>query len=102
MENILKEAEKILSKVSNDNLKYILIFTSLIRSYTKGDYKTVTINALEAILAVILYFIDPNDVFKVDEDIFGNLDDANLVCKCYDNFHGEIEKFIEWKEKIFL
>ena len=99
LENILKEAEKILSKVNNDILNFILIFTSLIRSYSKGDYKNVAVNALEAILAVVLYFIDPDDVVKDDEDNFGYIDDAHLISKCYDGFQEEIDKFIEWKSK---
>ena len=79
----------------------IEIFISMIKDYISGNYKNVPWRVISAIGASLVYLLLPFDAIADFLPLIGLLDDAFIIGLCIKSFNDEIEKYREWKYRIY-
>lgn len=70
---------------------------SLVRDYTNGSYKSIPKKSLIAILAGIVYFLSPIDMFPDFVLGFGLIDDMFIIGLVIKQVSKDLEKYQIWK-----
>lgn len=70
---------------------------SLVRDYTNGSYKSIPKKSLIAILAGIIYFLSPIDMFPDFVLGFGLIDDMFIIGLVIKQVSKDLEKYQIWK-----
>ncbi|MFB5944418.1 YkvA family protein [Albibacterium profundi] len=70
---------------------------SLVRDYTNGSYKSIPKKSLIAILAGIVYFLSPVDMFPDFVLGFGLVDDMFIIGLVIKQVSKDLEKYQLWK-----
>lgn len=100
MEAFLKRLEeklKVVPKVGN-KLSEIPVFASLIKSWLKGEYKNVPTGTIIAILAALIYFVSPIDLFPDVIPGVGYIDDAAVIVACLKLVEDDVKEYQEWRK----
>ena len=79
----------------------IEIFISMIKDYISGNYKNVPWRVISEIGASLVYLLLPFDAIADFLPLIGLLDDAFIIGLCIKSFNDEIEKYREWKYRIY-
>ena len=74
---------------------YLLI--SLIKDYSKGDYKNIPWGSISAIVFALLYVLLPIDLIPDFIPIAGFLDDAAVVALCLRLVRDDLEQYKMWR-----
>lgn len=69
----------------------------LLGAYATGEYREVSVKTMVAVVAVLIYFLNPMDLIPDFIATFGYLDDLSLLAYVIKNFKEEIDKFIVWE-----
>lgn len=69
----------------------------LLGAYATGEYREVSVKTMVAVVAVLIYFLNPMDMIPDFIVSFGYLDDLSLLAYVIKNFKEEIDKFIVWE-----
>jgi len=99
--NRLKEAVEKKIKQSKEKIYeglddfYTLL--RLLAAYASGEYRDVDTRTIIAVIAVLIYFLNPMDVIPDFVATFGFVDDLTLLAYVIKTFKTEIDKFIEWE-----
>jgi len=98
----LDEATKIFAKLKDGPLKELIedikLMISIVRSYVKKEYTEIPINSIIAILAAIIYVVNPFDIIPDFIPLIGYIDDAFVVALVLKQVHSDLEKYRLWKE----
>ena len=92
--DFLDEAEEKASRASGKSffsrkmtvkefVNYIKLFTSLVRSYVKKEYREIPFGTIVAIVAALAYFVSPIDILPDFIPGIGYIDDAAIVAFCF-------------------
>ena len=81
-----------------DFVSYISLFTSLVRSYVRKEYKEIPIGTIVAVVATLLYFVSPIDILPDFIPGIGYIDDAAVVAFSFMNLKSDLDRFRRWKE----
>ncbi|MGT2895832.1 YkvA family protein [Streptococcus entericus] len=102
MEPFLEKLEKKIKWIPfvSQEIKSIPILISMVRSYWKGEYKTVPIKSIIAIVSALIYFLSPLDVVPDWIPFLGQMDDALVIATVWKQVHKDIEAYREWKNKV--
>jgi uncharacterized membrane protein YkvA (DUF1232 family) len=79
-----------------DTLELLL---SLIKDYTSGKYQEIPWKSIAAIIACLLYVLNPLDIIPDFIPVTGYIDDMMVVKFCNDMIKDDLKKYKEWKEK---
>ncbi len=74
------------------------VLVRLIKSYTKGSYRNVPWKTIAAILAAIIYFVNPFDLIPDLAPVVGLTDDFSILLWVYSSVQTEIDKFLIWEQ----
>ena len=74
------------------------VLIRLVKTYTKGEYKTIPWKAIASILAAFIYFLNPFDLVPDFTPIIGFTDDFSILIWVYTSVQSEINKFLEWEK----
>ena len=75
----------------------ILGLLRLLRAWVKRDYTDISAKALIAILAAVIYFVNPFDLITDLIPFIGFADDITIITYVVTVFNKEIERFMDWE-----
>ena len=91
-----KKAQKnkaALQKVWDD----LLTLTRLLRAWARREYTTVPWRTLVAVVAALIYFLNPFDLIPDFLPTLGLVDDATLVALVVASISEDLARFHEWE-----
>ncbi|HMV14524.1 MAG: DUF1232 domain-containing protein [Chitinophagales bacterium] len=91
----LGEASESFYKIQDN----IIALTRMLRAWVKGDYKNISTASIIAVVAALLYFINPLDIIPDFIPIIGQLDDIFVLSYLIKTLNKEIERFMAWEEE---
>lgn len=105
--DFLDEAEEKASRTSGKSffsrkmtvkefVNYIKLFTSLVRSYVKKEYREIPFGTIVAIVAALAYFVSPIDILPDFIPGIGYIDDAAIVAFCFMNVKADLDHYRRW------
>ena len=105
--DFLDEAEEKASRTSGKSffsrkmtvkefVNYIKLFTSLVRSYVKKEYREIPFGTIVAIVAALAYFVSPIDILPDFIPGIGYIDDAAIVAFCFMNVKADLDNYRRW------
>ena len=77
-------------------LAYVPQLALLVRSYVKGDYRELSLQQIVAIVAALIYFINPLDVIPDVIKGAGLLDDVLVVGAVISWCDQDIQAYMKW------
>jgi uncharacterized membrane protein YkvA (DUF1232 family) len=77
----------------------IIALTRMLRAWMKGDYKNISTKSIIAVVAALLYFINPLDLIPDFIPIIGQLDDIFILGYLIKTLNKEIERFMAWENQ---
>ena len=102
-----KKADKLLTKAVKkaiyqkdalgnawDKLK---LLTDLVRAYSKGDYRNVSLGTIVTVIGAIIYFVSPVDLVPDFLVGLGLFDDAAVIGFTFKKISSELEAFQHWQ-----
>ena len=85
--------------LSFDPIKEIInVLIRLVKTYTKGEYKTIPWKVVASILGAFIYFLNPFDLIPDFTPIIGYTDDFSILIWVYNSVQLEIDKFLLWEK----
>ena len=69
----------------------------MLAAYTSGEYREVALRSMVAVVAALIYFLNPMDLIPDFITGFGFLDDLTVLAYVFKTFKDEIDKFITWE-----
>ena len=101
---VLDQAAKILKAASEDpRLKKFLddvkLMLEVIQAYVKGEYRAIPYWSIAAIVAALLYVLNPLDLIPDVIPIVGYVDDALVIAACLAMVEQDLQNYKEWKIK---
>jgi len=70
----------------------------LLRAWVRGRYKEIPWKTLLAVLAAVIYFVNPFDLVPDFLPLLGLTDDASVVAFVIMSVKKEMDKFREWEQ----
>ena len=77
----------------------IIALTRMLKAWLHGDYKNISIQSLIAVVAALLYFVNPFDLIPDFIPIIGQLDDILILSYLVKSLNKEIERFMAWEKE---
>lgn len=74
------------------------LLLDLVRAWVSGDYRDVSSRSLLAVVAGIVYFVNPFDAVPDFLLGFGLIDDAAVIGYVISRVSGELERFRAWRD----
>ncbi len=103
-EGLLTKAEKKAEDNHKGPLKEIwgkfVLLTSMIKDWSKGNYREVSKSSMILALAGIVYFVSPLDIVPDFLVGLGFFDDAAILGFIIKQINNEITKYNQWKKGI--
>jgi uncharacterized membrane protein YkvA (DUF1232 family) len=75
----------------------VLALLRLVREVVAGRYRKLPKGALVAIVAGLIYFVDPLDLIPDEIPVIGFLDDALVLGWVLSRVRGDLEAFLAWE-----
>ena len=100
MERFLQRLEKKLSKVplAGEYLSDIPVLISLVKAYIEKRYQEIPLGSIIAIVAVLIYFLNPFDLIPDFIPGIGVLDDVAVIAIAYKFVHDDIQEYKAWRD----
>ncbi len=76
---------------------YIPLFISLIKSYTKKEYREIPLATVVAVAAALIYFLAPFDIIPDFIPGFGFVDDASIIAFCFLACKHDLDRYSKWR-----
>lgn len=77
-----------------DDFKLLI---AVVRDYWKGRYKKIPFWTIAAIVATLLYVLNPFDLIPDFIPIVGQIDDAAVVAACLLMIRQDLHRYKKWK-----
>ena len=77
----------------------VIALTRMVRSWIKGDYKNISTKSIIAVVAALLYFVNPLDLIPDFIPIIGQIDDIFVLGYMIKTLNKEIERFMAWEKE---
>lgn len=101
MENVIKETGKIEERFRTgplsqfvDDLKLLL---GIVGDYWNGNYREIPFWSIAAIVAALLYVLNPMDLIPDFIPVFGYVDDAAVIAACLVMVRQDLQSYAQWK-----
>ena len=100
MERFLQRLEKKLSKIplAGEYLSDIPVLISLVKAYIEKRYQEIPLGSIIAIVAVLIYFLNPFDLIPDFIPGIGVLDDVAVIAIAYKFVHDDIQEYKAWRD----
>lgn len=77
----------------------IIALARMVRSWAKGDYKNISTTSIIAVVAALIYFVNPLDLIPDFIPIIGQIDDIFIIGYLIKTVNKEIERFMAWEKE---
>lgn len=75
----------------------IIALARMLSLWLKGDYKNISTKSIIAVVAALLYFVNPIDFIPDFIPIIGQLDDVFVLGYMIKILNKELERFMAWE-----
>lgn len=103
IETLDKATEKA-SKIQDTKFQEIIddffLMIDLVKAYVKKEYREVPFASIVAILAAIVYVLNPLDVIPDVLPVVGHVDDVVVVGIALKQVHADLRKYEAWRESL--
>lgn len=76
----------------------VLAMARMLRSWFNGDYKNISAKSIIAVVAALIYFVNPFDLIPDFIPVIGQIDDILILGYLIKIVNKEIERFMTWEE----
>jgi len=80
-------------------LSMIPTLISLVRSYSKGEYKDIPLGTIVAIVSALIYWLSPVDAIPDIIPGFGYIDDMAVIGVCLKLVKSDVDEYQKWREE---
>src|SRR6266567_6171374 len=94
-ETAARKAAVVPRKPFKENWAYLQTMLRLIRAYCRGDYHSISDDALVWIIAALKYLVDPFDLIPDKTPFLGFIDDASVVELVKDKTRRTLDDFMK-------
>lgn len=100
MERFLQRLERKMKifPLVGEQLSYVPVMASLIRSYVKKEYTDIPIGTIVSVLGALIYFVSPFDLLPDVIPGIGLIDDAAVVGLALLCVKDDVEEYRRWRE----
>lgn len=77
----------------------IIALTRMVAAWIKGDYKNISTQSVIAVVAALIYFVNPLDIIPDFIPVIGQLDDLLVLGYMIKMLNKEIERFMAWERE---
>jgi uncharacterized membrane protein YkvA (DUF1232 family) len=77
----------------------MIALTRMTKAWVKGDYKNISTKSMIAVIAALLYFVNPLDLIPDFIPILGQIDDVLILGYLVKILNKEIERFMAWEKE---
>ena len=102
LEKVVEKQKEIEKKFSSSGplgrfVEDVKLLLSIVRDYYHGEYKEIPWYSIAAIVAALLYVLNPFDLIPDVIPFVGQVDDAAVVAICLRLVEADLQKYKEWK-----
>ena len=76
-----------------------IALTRMVSAWLKGDYKNISTQSIIAVVAALIYFVNPLDFIPDFIPVIGQLDDIFVLSYLIKMLNKEIERFMAWEKE---
>jgi len=77
----------------------VIALARMLSSWVKGDYKNISTKSIIAVVAALIYFVNPLDLIPDFIPVIGQLDDIFVLGYLIKMLNKEIERFMAWEKE---
>ena len=77
----------------------VIALARMLSSWVKGDYKNISTKSIIAVVAALIYFVNPLDLIPDFIPVIGQLDDIFVLGYLIKMLDKEIERFMAWEKE---
>lgn len=101
LESLLLTLEKMLRRIPlfGSKLSMLPLLVSMVRSYIIGEYTTIPVASLAAIVGALTYFVSPVNVIPNFIPWVGHIDDGFVISLALDIAADDIKGYKAWRKK---
>lgn len=74
----------------------IVILIKMLRAWVRGEYKEISAQSIVAVIAALIYFVNPFDLIFDFIPGIGYLDDATVILFVFNQLRKDIDRFTTW------
>ena len=77
----------------------VIALSRMLSAWMKGDYRNISTKSIIAVVAALIYFVNPLDLIPDFIPVIGQLDDIFVLGYLIKTFNKEIERFMAWEKE---
>jgi uncharacterized membrane protein YkvA (DUF1232 family) len=77
----------------------VIALARMLSSWVKGDYKNISTKSIIAVVAALIYFVNPLDLIPDFIPVIGQIDDIFVLGYLVKMLNKEIERFMAWEKE---
>jgi uncharacterized membrane protein YkvA (DUF1232 family) len=77
----------------------VIALARMARAWWKGDYKNISAKSMIAVIAALIYFVNPLDLIPDFIPVIGQIDDIFILGYLVKILNKEIERFMAWEQQ---
>ena len=89
------ESSKLFYKVQDS----VIALARMLSSWVKGDYRNISTKSIIAVVAALIYFVNPLDLIPDFIPVIGQVDDIFVLGYLIKMLNKEIERFMAWEKE---
>ena len=89
------ESSEVFYKVQDS----VIALSRMLSAWMKGDYRNISTKSIIAVVAALIYFVNPLDLIPDFIPVIGQLDDIFVLGYLIKTLNKEIERFMAWEKE---
>jgi uncharacterized membrane protein YkvA (DUF1232 family) len=77
----------------------VIALVRMLKAWSKGEYKNISPTSIVAVVAAVLYFVNPFDLIPDFIPVIGQIDDILVLSYLVKLLNKEIERFMAWEKE---
>ena len=77
----------------------LIALARMLSAWVKGDYKNISTKSIIAVVAALIYFVNPLDLIPDFIPVIGQIDDIFVLGYLIKMLNKEIERFMAWEKE---